>query len=242
MADHPEQDRNESISMHDFLEFLKITCQVNDSFNSSKKNPLPFDYNQLARNELVNSVHVRPGLAIENAACPGTSPARQQSMKKEDGTVQKKSFKKKSLSHTKSQKSKPEAMDVPKKGLDTLLNEKLDEVLNEGILDSVLPFICPNNVSTSTGGHTYNKGTNPKASTHPVVQITPNNSGTKGAASGGEGSPPDNMQSSGSGKKGGLAAVGDVSQNFLIASSTSKMGARRKSSISQMAIPDSRSE
>lgn len=226
--DHP--DRGDSISMHDFLEFLKITCQVNDSFNSSKKNPPPFDYNQLARNELVNAT-VRPS---ENA-----SPARQQG-KKDD--AQKKSFKKKSLSHGKAPpaakpvatKQPESAVDVPKRNLDALLNEKLDEVLNEGILDSVLPFICPVNPPSSSSGYGKSIGTKP------VVPIGM----TKSIGSGGEASSPDvGGQSAGSSaKKTSLSAVGDVSQNFLIASSTSKIGARRKSSFSQLAIPDSRAE
>ncbi|XP_001648568.2 uncharacterized protein KIAA1841 homolog [Aedes aegypti] len=233
MADNAvEQDRGESISMHDFLEFLKITCQVNDSFNSSKKNPPPFDYNQLARNELVNSVHIRPRGATE-----GTSPARQVTVKREDGTGQRKAYKKKSVSHGKSQKIKPtEVPDLtPKKGLDDLLNEKLDEVLNEGILDSVLPFICPNNVATSTSGpSSYSKGANPKPSAHPVVQITSGRGVTTCEAA----SSPADLH----GKKVGISAVGDVSQNFLIASSASKVNARRKSSVSQITIPDSRAE
>uniref|UniRef100_A0A1Q3FT16 SANT and BTB domain-containing protein n=1 Tax=Culex tarsalis TaxID=7177 RepID=A0A1Q3FT16_CULTA len=204
-----------------------------DSISISKKNPPPFDYNQLARNELVNSV--RPA-AAENA-----SPARQQgATKKEDG--QKKAFKKKSLSHGKAPPaSKPTAskqetvVDVPKRNLDALLNEKLDEVLNEGILDSVLPFICPVNPPSSSSG--YGKSINAKP--HPMVQGTTT---TKSIGSGGEASSPD-VHSAGSGaKKTSLSAVGDVSQNFLIASSTSKIGARRKSSFSQLAIPDSRAE
>lgn len=56
--------------MHDFLDFLKLTCQVNESLNN--KNPLnnkPLDYNQLARNELVNSLMLR-------AKSTTTSPAK----------------------------------------------------------------------------------------------------------------------------------------------------------------------
>uniref|UniRef100_A0A182UQ44 DUF3342 domain-containing protein n=1 Tax=Anopheles merus TaxID=30066 RepID=A0A182UQ44_ANOME len=64
-------------------------------------------------------------------------------------------------------------------------------------------------------------------------------SGGKSAASGA--SSPD-TQSGSSSKKSTLSAVGDVSQNFLIASSSTKTGVRRKSSIAQIAIPDSRAE
>ncbi|XP_062543396.1 SANT and BTB domain regulator of class switch recombination isoform X2 [Armigeres subalbatus] len=225
MVDHVEQNRN------------------SESISISKKNPPPFDYNQLARNELVNSVHIRPRGAVEaSSAISGTSPARQTSTKKEDGPMQRKVFKKKSVSHAKTQKNKLEVSDMipPRKALDDLLNEKLDEVLNEGILDSVLPFICPNNVATSTcGGPSYSKGTNPKPmATHPVVQITANINAPKVSR---DTNSPD-IQSGGGVKKAGLSAVGDVSQNFLIASSASKVNARRKTSISQVTIPDSRSE
>lgn len=194
-----------------------------DSISISKKNPSPFDYNQLARNELVNSVHNRPGLAVENGSI---------------AEVPKKSFKKKSLLHGKSQRNKLETAEVPRRNLDVLLNEKLDEVLNEGILDSVLPFICPGSASANV--HTYNKGTNHKPSLHPVVQITSCGvaGGTKTTNS--EIASPDLLSSNN--KKNSLSAVGDASQNFLIASSTSKTGARRKSSLSQLAIPDNRSE
>ncbi|XP_055627087.1 SANT and BTB domain regulator of class switch recombination [Toxorhynchites rutilus septentrionalis] len=239
MMDHSENDCDESISMHDFLDFLKITCQVNDSFNSSKKNAPPFDYNQLAKNELVNNINAKTGVTTENTNVPGSSPTKQ-GVKKDvkDDVALKKTYKKKSLSHTKSQKSKPETFGPPKKNLDALLNEKLDEVLNEGILDSVLPFICPVNALST---NSYNKSIIAKSSANPVVQITTGTGGSKSANSGIETSSPEVQSGSGI-KKTNLSAVGDVSQCFLIASSTSKTGARRKTSISQMTILDSRSE
>ncbi|XP_053688714.1 SANT and BTB domain regulator of class switch recombination [Sabethes cyaneus] len=235
-------ERSESISMHDFLEFLKITCQVNDSFNSNKKNPPSFDYNQLAKNELVNSIATE--VLTGNSNLPGTSPARRQAKKdsKDDPPSQKKVFKKKSLTQSKSQKSKQETVESSNRTLDTLLNEKLDEVLNEGILDSVLPFICPSNTSGPTG-YGYHKGAHSKLS-HPVVQLTPSNNsaGSKTVSNLADGASIDHQHACGSSKKSNQSSVGDVSQNFLIASSTSKLGARRKSSVSQIPISDSRSE
>ncbi|XP_058837858.1 SANT and BTB domain regulator of class switch recombination isoform X2 [Topomyia yanbarensis] len=218
MTEHQDHNRGESISI-------------------SKKNP-PFDYNQLAKNELIS--HVNNGLPNGPSNITGAPLARHQATKKDsnDGTAQKKIFKKKALSQSKPQKSRQETVDVPKRNLDALLNEKLDEVLNEGILDSVLPFICPSNSNSS--GHGYSKGTNSKSSQHPIVQIT---SGVGGASkivpNGGEAS--SDLHGCGSSKKTSLSGVADAPHNFLIASSTTNK-ARRKSSVSQMTISDNRSE
>lgn len=46
-----------SISMHDFLDFLKLTCQVHQSITVKDQSANEtLDYNKLARNELVNSL------------------------------------------------------------------------------------------------------------------------------------------------------------------------------------------
>ncbi|XP_055606471.1 SANT and BTB domain regulator of class switch recombination isoform X2 [Uranotaenia lowii] len=223
-----------------------------DSISISKKNPsIGFDYNQLARNELVNSVHGKPA-TVESAGQStllGCSPVRQQSLKKDvkdDGGGQKKVFKKKSLSQNKSQKSKPETIEPQKRNLETLLNEKLDEVLNEGILDSVLPFICPNHVTTpgSSQGYNVKITTANKLSPTTIMQSVgtgTGHGGIKATVNSGEACSPD-LHSSGSSKRSNLSTVGDVSQNFLIASSSNKIGVRRKSTIGQVAMPDNRSE
>lgn len=45
------------ISMHDFLDFLKLTCQVNEHLEEdSAENPSKIDYNVLAKNPLINSL------------------------------------------------------------------------------------------------------------------------------------------------------------------------------------------
>nr|XP_040240763.1 SANT and BTB domain regulator of class switch recombination [Anopheles coluzzii] len=264
MSESNAPESTESISMHDFLEFLNVTCQVNDSFNSSKKNPPTFDYNQLARNELVNSIQQNSrttggGKPIEHSST--ISPAKsitgttggKKDTKLDDTSsslstrspAEKKLPSKKRTISQKSQKSKPETVEVPKNRLEAILNEKLDEVLNEGILDSVLPFICPSNGS----GYHHKNGTGQKLNGNNPLGVQSMNasasigvgcsSGGKSAASGA--SSPD-TQSGSSSKKSTLSAVGDVSQNFLIASSSTKTGVRRKSSIAQIAIPDSRAE
>uniref|UniRef100_A0A182RKJ9 DUF3342 domain-containing protein n=1 Tax=Anopheles funestus TaxID=62324 RepID=A0A182RKJ9_ANOFN len=261
MSESAAPESTESISMHDFLEFLNVTCQVNDSFNSSKKNPPTFDYNQLARNELVNSIQQssRTSCGAGKSAEPPTliSPARntttggKKDPKAEDvsssstrSPADKKLPAKKRTVSQKSQKSKPETVEVPKNRLETILSEKLDEVLNEGILDSVLPFICPSNGS----GYHHKSGTGQKLNVNnPLGSMSGSSSIGVGCSSGGKsatsGASSPDTQSGSSSKKSTLSAVGDVSQNFLIASSSStKTGVRRKSSIAQIAIPDSRAE
>uniref|UniRef100_A0A182T3V5 DUF3342 domain-containing protein n=1 Tax=Anopheles maculatus TaxID=74869 RepID=A0A182T3V5_9DIPT len=263
----------EMISMHDFLEFLNVTCQVNDSFNSGKKNAPAFDYNQLAHNELVNgiqqnarSVSSSGGKSVDtssaisparNVSATATATGGKRDTKADDvsslcvssirSSADRKLPGKKRTVSQKSQKSKPETVEVPKNRLESILNEKLDEVLNEGILDSVLPFICPSNGS----GYHHKSGTGQKINVNnPIGGVQSLNASTLfgvGCSSGGgksaaSGASSPDTQSGSSGKKSTLSAVGDVSQNFLIASSSTKTGLRRKSSIAQIAIPDSRAE
>ncbi|XP_049542674.1 SANT and BTB domain regulator of class switch recombination [Anopheles darlingi] len=288
-------ESNEAISMHDFLEFLNVTCQVNDSFNSSKKNPPTFDYNQLARNELVNNIqqnrtsanpdgvskppplveagsvasparHATGGIGTKKDSKPAT--ATEESIIGSSGSIALRSpadkkpvpMKKRTISQKSQSKSKPEPVEpIPKTNrLETILNEKLDEVLNEGILDSVLPFICP---SGGSGGY-HHKGGGVGQKTVGTLGLGGGPIGvqTVSAASIGIGTGSGKSVTSGAstpdtpigvgggggggvlGKKSTLSAVGDVSQNFLIASSSTKTGVRRKSSIAQIAIPDSRAE
>lgn len=50
-------ENTESISMHDFLDFLKITCQLNESISGTiDKTNKKVDYDQLAKNELIHSI------------------------------------------------------------------------------------------------------------------------------------------------------------------------------------------
>ena len=56
----PLSDNKDTISMHEFLDFLKLTCQVNESLDATASlnttSDKKVDYNQLAKNELVNSL------------------------------------------------------------------------------------------------------------------------------------------------------------------------------------------
>lgn len=47
-----------AVSMHDFLDFLKLTCQVHESIlvKDTDENHQMIDYNALAKNDLVNSL------------------------------------------------------------------------------------------------------------------------------------------------------------------------------------------
>ncbi|XP_052861833.1 SANT and BTB domain regulator of class switch recombination [Anopheles cruzii] len=264
MAETLPTDKNDSISMHDFLEFLNVTCQVNDSFNNCKKNLSTFDYNQLARNELVSNIQQKSLQDVGNptdgtsVASPIKNPTVPMGLAKKDSKstddnalvvlrspTGKKMLMKKRIILQKSQKSKAEPHEVPKSKVETILNEKLDVVLNEGILDSVLPFVCPSNGS---GYHHHRGASGPKAtSTNMSVGtgVSGHKPGTGDFNTHSTHSTPETQlpnTASVGGKKSTISAVGDVSQNFLIASSSTKTGVRRKSSIAQIAIPDSRSE
>lgn len=52
-------DKLNAISMHDFLDFLKLTCEVHQSLTAKDDSPngkIVIDYSKLAKNELVNSL------------------------------------------------------------------------------------------------------------------------------------------------------------------------------------------
>lgn len=55
---HGKDDKYNSISMQNFLDFLKITCQVHESITAKEgcSTASALDYNKLAKNELVNSL------------------------------------------------------------------------------------------------------------------------------------------------------------------------------------------
>lgn len=50
-------ESSDSISMHDFLDFLKISCQLNESITGTiDKTDKKVDYDQLAKNELIQNI------------------------------------------------------------------------------------------------------------------------------------------------------------------------------------------
>lgn len=78
MTSPPPEAKSGVISMHDFLDFLKLTCQVNESLDSRNVDK-ELDYNLLAKNELVNSILVKgahatsPSSSFEGGASGGLS-------------------------------------------------------------------------------------------------------------------------------------------------------------------------
>lgn len=72
-GDIPPEAKSGVISMHDFLDFLKLTCQVNESLDS-RNTDKELDYNLLAKNELVNSLLMKgtqtnsPSSSLEGGA------------------------------------------------------------------------------------------------------------------------------------------------------------------------------
>lgn len=107
-----DDDAKDKLSISDFLDFLKISCQLNKVISCDNKSVEPnfINYNTLTENSVVKNLTESSNTkklgesAITNYN--GTSPFN-------------------------------------KKGLHPILEGKLDEILNEGILDSIIPFMCP---------------------------------------------------------------------------------------------------
>lgn len=113
---------------------------MNDSLEKNSKLDGQFSYDQLSKNELVNNLMKKYKTFAETAA-PGASKLGD-SVKEDDSKRRKRSGK--ALNKNVSLRSKvAESCDaVLYPSLNPCLSEKLDEVLNQGILDSFLPFIC----------------------------------------------------------------------------------------------------
>lgn len=125
------------ISMHDFLDFLKISCHVNEVIEN-KSNSSCLDYNNLAKNELVNNLLSKSNNpTLRNG---DSSDKEKESCRKSPLKEKKEGRRRSSLTKT-TPKFKKENDYLGH--LDPFLKDKLNEVINEGILDSVLPFVCP---------------------------------------------------------------------------------------------------
>lgn len=118
---------------------------MNDSIEKSTKLEAPFTYQQLAKNELINGLCVQrkfKNLVSENSS----TSLKNESLTtlKDDDLTKKRKKSGKTLNRNVSLKSKLsdncDSFLYP--NLNPVLSEKLDEVLNQGILDSFLPFIC----------------------------------------------------------------------------------------------------
>ena len=67
-----------NISMHDFLDFLKISCQLNESISgNSQKSNKKIDYDQLTKNELIQTILSKSNctnrLIVSSEKCSGES-------------------------------------------------------------------------------------------------------------------------------------------------------------------------
>jgi len=146
------------ISLNEFLEFLKLSCHVNDMIakatsdmgkphtrepvppmegnappNATKRNSKKdeFDFAQLADNPLVNSL-----LGLRR-------PTRNSSIRHTDESRLLQEAKSSVLRSGHSHQGRPSRLESTYRGLHPKLGERLDAVINEGVLDSVLAFICP---------------------------------------------------------------------------------------------------
>lgn len=139
------------ITLNEFLEFLKLSCHVNDMITKAdmgkphNREPIPpmegsavstkratkkdeFDFAELADNPLVNEL-----LGLRR---PSRSSNDSRSSLLQDA---KSSTLRSGHSHH-GRSSRPEST---YRGLHPKLGEQLDAAINEGVLDSVLSFICP---------------------------------------------------------------------------------------------------
>lgn len=135
------QDENVGIiSVQDFLQFLKLSINVNEHLEKSSKGTTSnnFCFDNLSKNELANNIIKKYKSIAENSTpCKTTvDPLKEEDLNGKKRKRSAKSGKNISL------KSKVESSESLFPNLNPCLTEKLDEVLSQGILDSFLPFIC----------------------------------------------------------------------------------------------------
>lgn len=121
----------------------QISSRVNDSLEKNTKLDAQFSYDQLSKNELINNLITKyKSVPIDPTV---TSSAKAlEALKEDDAAKKRKRGSGKSFNKNISLRSKvSESCDtVLYPNLNPCLTEKLDEILNQGILDSFLPFIC----------------------------------------------------------------------------------------------------
>lgn len=149
------QDDVGIISMQDFLQFLKLSINVNDNLEKNSKNSSSnFSFDQLSKNELVNGL-MRKYKNIADNSTPKVNDKEEEA----SGKKRKRSGK---GGKNISLKSKVESCENQFPNLNPCLTEKLDEVLSQGILDSFLPYICQqHNFSQSKLPATSSSSQNP---------------------------------------------------------------------------------
>lgn len=155
-----------AVSMQDFLQFLKLSCQVHESINHSDsvENADLIDYSSLIKNDLVHLLTEANRQCWKTDNCDKNASKHigkqivsgdrvERFLRNSPGLRQKNGYKKNSnfnviciectslISPTKAQ-SNPSADTHP---LGSRLSTNLNDVINEGLLDSILPFICATN-------------------------------------------------------------------------------------------------
>lgn len=176
------------ISLNDFFEFLKLSCHVNDMITNADnkshiREPVPpaetaagislkrnlqkdvFDFNALAENSLVNGLL---GLKTSRHSSSRDNSSHSNLL----------------LSDHKSSSHRNIGNAHNTRGLHPKLKEQLDYVINEGVLDSVLSFICPlplpSSLSANTARNKAGKQSklpdNPPAAASPAASKSTTNS------------------------------------------------------------------
>lgn len=128
------------ISMRDFLHFLKLSVNVNETLEKHQSKAANFNFDQLSKNDLVNNLMRKYKTIADSSVSNNIGSKITSDGIKEDYVVKRKRSAKggKNISL----KSKVgESCDNLFPNLNPNLTEKLDEVLSQGILDSLLPFI-----------------------------------------------------------------------------------------------------
>ncbi|KAH8242404.1 hypothetical protein KR032_005580 [Drosophila birchii] len=155
------------ISLNEFLEFLKLSCHVNDMIAKADmgkpphtREPVPpieggagatakrnskkdeFDFDHLADYPLVNDLLGlrRPSRRSSSRTTEDTRSSATAAAAASLLPESKTSLLRSGHSHSSHSRSRPEST---YRGLHPKLGEQLDSVINEGVLDSVLSFICP---------------------------------------------------------------------------------------------------
>lgn len=143
------------ISTSEFLNFLKLACNVHESIILKDETATALDYNALAKNELVNGL-----LNLKSGSSPKSNGAEESCGNEKNGKCLSEMIGKTNNSflnfcildgnlqseNCSTHKWRYKGRFNEKSPLETLLSEKLNEVIGEGILDSILPFICAVNI------------------------------------------------------------------------------------------------
>ncbi|XP_037934776.1 uncharacterized protein KIAA1841 homolog [Teleopsis dalmanni] len=145
---------NDDVELQEFLDFLNVSCQVNDAIaRKSQQNlatSLPnkvklqqeIDFNELANNRLINNLYGFNRESKENFQEPAKTtvdPIKSTTCNTRNSSVNSTVQNIRTQQHAIHQR--PDIVKLS--NLHAKLNAKLDFVINEGVLDSVLPYICP---------------------------------------------------------------------------------------------------